>query len=154
LLDDAIKNASIVGKPLADAGLDASYARDLRGRSRQQRVTGGGTVSPGVAYVCAGGRTASQPITHLSGFRDVLQVDGYAGYKALSRQGEVQLAFCWSHVRRGFYDLDGPIAAEVLTRIAGLYRIKAEIRGRPADERCAVRRARSRPILAAMKPWL
>ena len=40
------------------------------------------------------------------------------------------LAFCWSHVRRGFYDLartgTAPIATEALTRIAALYRIETE----------------------------
>ena len=32
--------------------------------------------------------------------------------------------------------------------------IEAEIRGRPADERRAVRQEKSRPILAALEPWL
>jgi hypothetical protein len=57
-------------------------------------------------------------------------------------------------VRRAFYDLDGPIAVAALARIARLYRIEAEIRGRPAEERCAARQARSRPILEALEPWL
>jgi transposase len=29
-------------------------------------------------------------------------VDGYEAYKVLARRGAVQLAFCWSHVRRPF----------------------------------------------------
>ena len=139
--------------PVLDPGRGRTKTGQLFAYARDDRPWGG-TDPPGVAYIYAPDRTARQPMAHLSGFRGVLQVDGYAGYKALARQGEVQLAFSWSHVRRGFYDLDGPIAAEVLARIAGLYRIEAEIRGRPAEERCAVRRARSRPILAAMEPWL
>jgi transposase len=43
-------------------------------------------------------------------------VDGYAGYKALAEKGDVRLAFCWSHVRRPFYELAqggmAPIAAK------------------------------------------
>ena len=39
-------------------------------------------------------------------------------------------------------------------RIAALYRIEAEIRGRSADERRAVRQARSRPLVEAFEPWL
>ena len=70
----------------------------------------------------------------------------------------MQLAFCWSHVRRPFYELaqngPAPIAAEALVRIAALYRIEAEIRGQSADERRAVRQARSRPLVAAFEPWL
>src|SRR6476469_2291171 len=51
-------------------------------------------------------------------------------------------------------DRAAPIATEALTRIASLYRIESEIRGRSAEERCAVRRQRSRPILEALELWL
>ena len=110
-----------------------AYARDNRPRS--------GTDPPGVAYVYAPDRTAGRPIAHLSGFAGVLQVDGYAAYESLARGGAVRLAHCWSHVRRQFYDLaaSSPIATETLSRVAVLYRIEAEIRGRPAEERRAAR---------------
>jgi transposase len=88
----------------------------------------------------------------------VLQVDGYAGYKVLAAQGGVQLAFCWSHVRRPFYELaqsgPAPIASEALARIAALYRIEGEIKGRSAEERRAARQERSRPLVEALEPWL
>jgi transposase len=102
----------------------------------------GGDDPPGVACVYAPDRRAAQPIAHLAGFRGVLQVDGYAGYKAPAERAEVRLAFCWSHVRRRFYELAqggrAPIASEALTRIAALYRIEDDIRGRSAEERLAV----------------
>ena len=70
----------------------------------------------------------------------------------------MRLAFCWSHVRRRFYELaqggPAPIASEALTRIAALYRIEADIRGRSAEERRAVRQERSRPLVDALQPWL
>jgi hypothetical protein len=47
-----------------------------------------------------------------------------------------------------------PIAAEALARIADLYAIEAEIRGRSADERRAVRQEKTRPLVDALKPWL
>ena len=47
-----------------------------------------------------------------------------------------------------------PIAAEALGRIQKLYAVEAEIRGRSADERRAVRQEKSAPILQALKPWL
>jgi transposase len=113
---------------------------------------------PGVAYVYAPDRTAERPIAHLDGFAGVLQVDGYGGYRKLAQKNAVSLAFCWSHVRRRFYELaeagSAPIAMEALERIQGLYAVEAEIRGRPADERRAERQARSGPILAALEPWL
>ncbi len=96
-------------------------------------------------------------MAHLSGFRGILQVNGYEAYRVLAKRGEVQLAFCWSHVRRQFYELasgSAPIAREALARIAALYKIEGEIRGRSAEERRAVRQERSRPLVAAMEVWL
>jgi len=69
----------------------------------------------------------------------------------LAERGEVQLAFCWAHVRRRFYELaaagPAPIASEALERIAGLYAIENDIRSRGAEERRAVRRDHSRTII-------
>ena len=60
-------------------------------------------------------------------------------------------------MRRKFYDLEtahkSPVAAEALERIAGLYAIEKEIRGRPPDKRREVRNTRSRPLLEALKQW-
>ena len=71
-----------------------AYARDDR--------PWGGADPPGVVYVYAPDRKAERPISHLVGFKGILQVDGYGGYRVLAERGSVQLAFCWSHVRRRF----------------------------------------------------
>src|SRR5581483_10713039 len=47
-----------------------------------------------------------------------------------------------------------PAAKEALERIAQLYAIEKEIRGRSPDERREIRQARSRPLLDALHPWL
>jgi hypothetical protein len=64
-------------------------------------------------------------------------------------RADVHFAFCWSHVRRGFYELavsgPAPIASEALERIAGLYAVEKDIRGRSPEERRAVRSLKSRP---------
>ena len=64
----------------------------------------------------------------------------------------------WSLVRRRFYELavggPAPIASEALKRIAALYVIETEARGRSPDERRALRQEKSRPLLDAMEPWL
>jgi hypothetical protein len=64
------------------------------------------------------------------------------GYGA-AEKNTVSLAFCWSHVRRRFYELVASgrvlIAGEALKRIAKLYHIEDEIRGKTQDERRAVR---------------
>jgi hypothetical protein len=87
----------------------------------------------------------------------VLQVDG--GFKRLTGDkdaGALILAFCWSHARRQFYEIHqaSPIAGEVIARIAALYRIEDAIRGRPPNERVALRQRESRPKVAALKVYL
>src|SRR6266568_3918020 len=143
--------------PVLDPGRGRTKTGQLWAYVRDDRAWGG-IDPPGVAYVYAPDRKAERPIAHLAGFRGVLQVDGYGAYKVLAARGEVHLAFCWSHVRRPFYELaqsgPAPIASEALMRIAALYRIEADIRGRSADERRAIRQERSRPLVEALQPWL
>jgi len=133
-----------------------SYARDDRPWQ--------GPLPPAVAYVYSENRQGAHPQSHLAAFAGVLQVDGYAGFKALAgeqkerKEGAVQFAFCWAHVRRKFFDFHhatgSPIAAEVLRRIAELYQIEARIRGRPPGQRAQIRQAESRPLVEAIKTWL
>ena len=49
---------------------------------------------------------------------------------------------------------DAPIASEALQRIAALYEIEKNIRGRNAEERRLVRQQKSRPLIDALEPWL
>ena len=141
--------------PVLDPGRGRTKTGQLWAYVRDDRPWGG-TDPPAVAYVYAADRKAERPTAHLAGFGGVLQVDGYAGYRVLAERHGVKLAFCWSHVRREFVDLatTSPIAAEVLTRIAALYRIESEIAGRPAEARRLVRSARSRPLLIALERFL
>jgi transposase len=125
------------------------YARDDRPWS--------GSDPPAAVYLYSPDRRAERPASHLARFRGVIQVDGYPGFERL-RAGDVQLAACWAHARRKFYEVDqatgSPIAAEALRRIAELYAIETTIRGQTADTRHGVRRARSLPLVEAMKIWL
>jgi Transposase IS66 family len=97
---------------------------------------------PIAAYVYSDDRKNERPAGHLAGFRGVLQVDGYDGFKKLAdnrADASVRLAFCWIHMRRYFYEFyvstKSPLAGEVLARIRQLYAIEAEIRGHPAEHR-------------------
>jgi len=143
--------------PVLDPGRGRTKTGQLWAYARDDRPWGGSD-PPAVAFVYAPNRKAEQPITHLSGFAGVLQVDGYAGYRVLAGKGGVDLAFCWAHVRRRFYELaaagPAPIASEALEFIATLYAIEKDIRGRSAEERRAVRQEKARPILVALEPWL
>ena len=88
----------------------------------------------------------------------IVQVDGYPGFERLRTGGHIQLAACWAHARRKFYEVHqatgSPIAAEALRRIAELYAIEAAIRGQTAEARQSVRRTKSLPLVTAMKIWL
>ena len=143
--------------PVLDPGRGRTKIGQLWAYARDDR-SWGGSDPPGVAYVYAPDRKAERPIAHLAGFKGILQVDGYGGYRVLAERGQVQLAFCWAHVRRRFYELaiagPAPIASEALKRIAELYALETEIRGRNADERCALRQEKSRPLLDELEPWL
>jgi transposase len=143
--------------PVLDPGRGRTKTGQLWAYARDDRPWGGSD-RPAVAYVYAPDRKAERPRTHLAGFNGVLQVDGYAGYRALAEKNEVQLAFCWAHVRRRFYELSAagpaPIASEALQRIAAFYEIEKAIRGRGADERRATRQEKTRPLIADLKPWL
>lgn len=115
---------------------------------------------PAVVYTYAPGRQHEHARVLLGAYRGILQCDGYGAYKTLvdptGRHASCTLAFCWSHVRRGFYDLaksSAPIATEALRRIAALYRIEADIRGQSPEERRTARQARSRPLLEELHPW-
>ena len=116
---------------------------------------------PAAAYVYSEDRKGEHPQTHLRGFHGLLQVDGYAGFAGLVRgstSDAPQLAFCWAHARRKFYDIHvatkSPLAEEALRRIAELYAIEADIRGTPAENRRSVRQQCSRPLVEAMRTWL
>jgi hypothetical protein len=134
--------------PVLDPGRGRTKTGQLWAYAADDRPWGGSD-PPGVVYVYAPDRKSERPIAHLDGFKGVLQVDGYAGYRRLADRGDVRLAFCWSHVRRGFYELatpgPSPIANEALDRIAALYVVEKAIRGRGADERRTARQQRSRP---------
>ncbi|HYZ64938.1 MAG TPA: IS66 family transposase, partial [Acetobacteraceae bacterium] len=119
----------------------------------------GGSDPPAVIYTYAPGRGHEHALGLLRGYRGLLQCDGYAGYKQLGGRGPdgATLVFCWSHVRRGFYDVakggHAPVATEALARIAALYQIEAGIRGTDAAHRLAVRQAESRPKVADLRAW-
>jgi len=143
--------------PVLDPGRGRTKTGQLWAYARDDRPWGGSD-PPAVAYVYAPDRKAERPMAHLAGFKGVLQVDGYGGYRPLAEQGQVRLAFCWAHVRRKFYELavagPAPIATETLEQIKAIYAIEVNIRGKDPDVRRAVRQEKSRPLIEALEPWL
>jgi transposase len=142
--------------PVLDPGRGRTKTGQLWAYARDDRPWAGGD-PPMVAYVYAADRESERAEAHLGNFAGILQVDGYGGYAALARRRQqVQLAFCWAHVRRKFYELadTSPVATEVLHRIALLYAIEDEVRGEPAQQRRLVRGEHSRVIIDDLHHYL
>ena len=126
-----------------------TYVRDDR--------PAGDSAAPAVWFAYSPDRKGEHPERHLEKFRGTLQADAYAGFNQLYENGRIQQAACWAHVRRKFYDLEqahaSPVAREALERIGALYGIEETIRGKPPDERRAVRQAQSKPLLDSLRQW-
>jgi transposase len=146
--------------PVLDPGRGKTKTGYLWAIARDDRPWGSSD-PPAVVYAYAPGRGGVHAVKLLDGYTGVLQVDGYAGYNALADParpgGPVTLAYCWSHLRRKFYEIyvggHAPIATQALARIKQLYAIENEIRGLPPDLRRRARQDRSRAIIEALKPW-
>jgi transposase len=117
----------------------------------------GDAIPPAVWFAYTPDRKGQHPRAHLSEFRGTLQADAYPGYEEIYKGGRVTEAGCMAHVRRPFFELyeahKSAVAKEALERIAALYAIEEEIRGRSAKERRAVRNERSKPLLESLKKW-
>ena len=141
------------GRGKTKTGYLWALARDDRGWN--------GNEPPCVIFNYAPGRGGKYAETFLKNFDGILQVDGYGGYKPLTKPGRkggdpLVLAYCWTHARRKLFDLidSSDIAREGVRKIAPLYEIEAEIRGKSADTRLAIRQARSAPLVEAFGVWL
>jgi transposase len=127
-----------------------TYVRDDR--------PSGDTAPAAVWFAYSPDRKGIRPQTHLAGFRGVLQADAYAGFNALYESGAIQEAACWAHARRKFYDLHeaqpSALTTEALRRIAELYVIEVDIRGKPPDQRRQARQTKAKPLLDDLEHWL
>lgn len=115
------------------------------------------TSPPSAAFFYSPDRKGEHPAGHLQSFHGFLQADAYAGFDRLYGARIVEVG-CWSHARRKIFEVHestkSSIAADALARIAELYRIETTIRGRPPDQRRAVRQEQSKPLLASLHAWL
>jgi transposase len=154
----------ILARGKTDTGRIWTYVRDDR--------PFGGSDPPAVLYLASKDRRQEHPDGHLRGWRGILQADAYGGYNGLydprRPEGPVTSALCWSHARRGFYELAdiaakarrgsaaavSPIALEAVKRIDALFAIEREINGRLPEERVRARREISKPLIDELAIWL
>ena len=140
----------ILAKGKCTTGRIWTYVRDDRPFA--------GPAPPAALYRYTPDRKGEHPREHLRPFRGILQADGYAGFAGLYGDGRVVEAACLAHARRKFYGEHvrnrSPIAAEALQRIAAIYRIEAEIRGRTPALRLHARSEHTAPLMAELRHWL
>ncbi|MFG1466254.1 IS66 family transposase [Xanthobacter sp. DSM 24535] len=155
----------ILAKGKTDTGRIWTYVRDDR--------PFGGADPPAALYFASRDRRQEHPDAHLAGWRGILQADAYGGYNGLYDParpgGPVTSALCWSHARRGFFELAdiatsarrgpgaapvSPIALEAVKRIDALFDIERGISGLSAPERRDARQAQSRPLVDDLHTWL
>jgi transposase len=122
----------------------------------------GGPAPPAVAFFYSRDRGGAHPERHLAAFAGILQADAYAGFNRLYEPtrdpGPILEAACWAHARRKLFELaavsQAPIATEAVRRIDELFKTEREINGQPAEQRLAVRKERSKPLVIALEAWL
>lgn len=134
----------------------------------------GGPAPPAVLCYYSRTRKGEHPRGHLAGYSGILQVDRYAGFNEMFRDGwadePMTRANCWAHGRRRFFELVdvarqlkrkkdsaplvSPLAREALEWIDQIFAIEREINGQLAAERLRVRQERVAPLIGALETWM
>ncbi len=115
--------------------------------------------APAVLFRYSPDRKGEHPESHLKTFSGILQADGYAGFDRLYEDEANGFGrrpagrTCGASSTRSTQSNRSPMAAEALARIGKLYEIEEAIRGRPPEERRAVRQARAGPLLEDIRAW-
>jgi len=113
---------------------------------------------PAAFYRFSRDRKGEQPTEHLKDYTGWMHADGYSGFNELFRSGRIREVACMAHVRRKFVDVfksqGSVIAEEAIKRIAALYGIEKEGRGKPSEERATLRQQKAKPLLDDLESWL
>ena len=127
-----------------------TYVRDERPWS--------GSSPPCAWYQFTIDRKGEHPVSHLAGYQGWVHTDGYSGFNGLFGQDKADEMACMAHVRRKFVDVfasqGNAIAEEAIRRIAELYAVEKDARGKTPDARVALRQARAKPIFDNLEAWL
>ena len=158
----------VLAKGKTDTGRCWVYVRDDK--------PFGGTSPAAAMFYYSRDRKGEHPRNHLNGYAGLFQADAFDGYRYLylpdRSPGPILEAGCWVHARRPFFamaDLEenarrqasgkkaivlSPIAIEVVRRIDALFGVERAINGKSVEERQAVRRELSKPLVDALQVYL
>lgn len=124
---------------------------------RDQRPWAGPS-PPCVWYRFTVDRKGEHPVSHLSEYTGWVHADGYSGFNGLFGHGKADEMACMAHVRRKFVDVynaqGGAIAEQAIKRIAALYGVEKQLRGKPPTERAALRQELAKPLFDDLEEWL
>ena len=117
-----------------------------------------GTSPPCAWYQFTIDRKGEHPVSHLSGYEGWVHADGYSGFNGLFGENKANEMACMAHIRRKFVDVfasqGNAIAEDTIKRIAALYAVEKEARGKPPEERVAIRQAKAKIIFNELEQWL
>ena len=164
--DDTPVKMLAPGNKRAKTARSWTYVRDERpwsgpcatGAQTDNLSSCAGRPPPCVWYQFTIDRKGEHPIRHLAGYKGWVHADGYAGFNGLFGDDQASEQACMAHVRRKFVDVHASqgsaIAEEAIRRIAELYAVEKQARGKAPDQRVALRQARSKPLFDDLEAWL
>ncbi len=97
----------------------------------------------------------------LTGFRGILQTDGYSAYDVFCLKNKILHAGCWNHCRRKFWEADkvakkkqGTFAHQALETIRTIYEVERNTREMSPEDRLVYRKKHMAPLIDKFKAWL
>jgi len=109
-----------------------------------------------VAYDYRPTRAASGPCAFLGLRKGWVQADAAGAFDPLFALGRAKEAGCWSHARRYYVEAleTDKRAALAIAWIGQLFEVEREAADKTPDERLALRRERSRPVVEELGRWI
>lgn len=113
---------------------------------------------PAAFYRFSRDRSGDHPSEHLKAYKGWMHADGFPGFNKLYETGRVHEVACMAHVRRKFVDVFKSqglsIAEEAIKRIAALYGVEKEARGKSLEDRVTIRQKKAKPLFDELETWL
>ncbi len=142
--------------PKSDRGAKKTKTARVWAYVRDERAWAGPS-PPCVWYQFTIDRKGEHPANHLSDYKGWVHADGYAGFNGLFGPDKADEMACMAHIRRKFVDVHkaqgGAIAEEAIQRIAALYGVEKQARGKSPNERPALRRELAKPLFDDLEKW-